>query len=317
MSSEHDGQDTAALVRALGAARKRAFLCESFQATVLVLCGVALVFEVVLVTGRAPSPAAIMVTALVLLATGLAAAAWRTPSLKATAAHLDRHFDLADRLVTALECRDRTDAFSRLVIRDATRHVGGVAPREAFRVEWPRAAAWAAIVAMVVPLAAVFGGTRPTASNGFAPGSTVVSASTAGRTVATPAVVAGSPQPSATATAPRADQSPRAGTPSPQATQPSDLDRLSSTAPLAAAAPTGLARGDGAAAGQGGAPRSGRGKPSDTSARAGDTGPVPDAPVTYAAAWASAESAAAPEHVPARRRPYVRRYLDAIRQDHP
>lgn len=66
----------------------------------------------------------------VALVTACAIAWIRTPSMRATAAMIDRHFHLEDRVVTALQFAGDADGVSRLIVSDASAHLARCAPKD-------------------------------------------------------------------------------------------------------------------------------------------------------------------------------------------
>jgi hypothetical protein len=259
------------------------------------------------------------------------------PSRRATAVMVDRRLHLHDRTVTALQCAGSPDAFSQLVVRDATSRLASADPSEAFPMRLPRMAAagplatgLALLMVAALPsmrgfsfggrtLASVTGGTvRPSPARGEASrrAGTEAAARSASSTRDARTTAAPNPQTSRATESPAApfatgvgaqgarggNQSANDGPSLTTATAETRADSRGASAPDAS--PSGQSR---LAGGVTGASRR-RDVTRETAPR--DTREYATA---YRAGHAAAERAIAQDRVPAERRAYVRAYFQAIR----
>lgn len=178
--------------RTLERARTRLFLtalvrCSSWAFAGAALVGAGLVAATRLGVLPLPAdgrwlglpPAVAAVGAALLVAVGVAAAAWRrTPGLAGTARAVERHFGLSERLSTSLELGERRDAVAEALRADADARAsaltlrGFAAPRVSRRQGWSLVAGSALLAAaLLAPLSS--GGAGVEAVIGGEPGTGV------------------------------------------------------------------------------------------------------------------------------------------------
>lgn len=313
------------------------FLCLASALSLFIAVGVIL-------TGLEDAVSSIVGAAAAAVLLALVAAIVRKPSIRATAAAIDNHLHLQDRVVTAFQFQAAEDAFSKLVVRDAAERLSALSPADAFPFKVPYAALAIAVAGAMLAIVftiVVTGVTnwRPIGNPGASIAGAVASAWQRARQAplaaapsATTALIAG---PSADL---RRDQ-PRASASAAQTNGPQDpgFDEPRVGAAAADGGKPGSSETVAGSLGGSGEGSAGRGAAAAGSSVSNPTatahaGGVQDAaavasrssgaraPVSdrayaaaYRAARAGAEAAIARERIPSDRRAYVRQYFVAIR----
>jgi hypothetical protein len=295
---------------------------------------------------------ATLLAGVALAAIAAGAAAWfRAPVMRETAVTVDSQLHLQNRLVTAFQYRDATDEFSRLVVRDALSHAGGVRPASAFPVRIPGWVRVAAIAVFAAPLVFFLARTsvpefwqRASIGDASAPGALSVP-SPGGSRGGTPAnpdgtastIADGAAREQVEGAIPSQSsrdahvQSERAADSADSPASPAPGNTRENGEPRAAGQPdsasgrgiqpqTGVTAGVGAGRGAGAAgsrqtAQAGglTGDPASDDIAQSQAASQPARDRAYSTAWSASQRAIAQEHVPSALREYVRQYFLAIR----
>jgi hypothetical protein len=325
--------DSAFIAATLARLRRRATLVEFRNAFGAWLPAAIVAAEVEILFGSRMLPSArtrwVVALAVIVLASVAACirAIVRRPSLRETVLAVDRRLGLQDRLVASAQFLGGDDAFAQLIERDAARRLADRDPASVLPVEMLSASIVAMLVALAIPAGLLLASAIRQSSWSLAVGAL---ASRAGLEIAAEAPAVGRVVRATEA------RSPDRATPVAAAPPPGvELSRPPGAAPRAADPPhrdtlpsrTESERNDGAGSGAGRetARRDGgasQGRAGGVAAGALASGAADTASgresriestAAYRAAWSRAQSAVAPDRIPADERALVARYFAAIR----
>jgi len=327
--------DSATITDALARSQRRIVAVEFWRGASVALAAAIIAGEVTIIFGTRllPSVSVRWAIALGLLAAALATAAIRAvlrrPTVRQTASIVDRRLGLADRLVTAVQFPGQEDPYAQLVERDAAARLAGFNAAAALPIETPRIAPAAVLLAIAIPI--VFVLTAAWQRRDWTLGISAL-ASRAGLDIAVPSTAGGSI--TRTAAAPSSSTGVSAARPVPRSGVELSPRPAGTTDARESGRPNTLSmvsqdRNRDGGSGAGPAAASDQHKTSNPSARGGGVaagalatqlvgqsrangGGIENTPA-YRAAWSRAQSAVAPDRVPADRRVLVKHYFAAIR----